>query len=294
MMRTLHCLLVLLLTTTATVARSAERLYACGDDQVREYRVQVASATETWRWSAAQAKDLPDAYRQKLLSHIDECKPVEGGRAILVTSSTGGVVLLDRASGRVLFRALAPMAHSAEYLPDGLIAVALSIEPNGDRLQLYDRYRNERPLFETPLPSGHGVVWDTRRQRLFALSHDLLQAFTLSGERASPALHEAGRWTLPGRRDGHDLSALGDGRYAVTTDDGVWLFSPDDGAFSSFEPLRSASRVKALSVLGERTAWVEVEENWWAYGLHLADREGRGGVRVPVSDLHLYKVRWVH
>ncbi|WP_122770281.1 DUF6528 family protein [Pseudomonas viridiflava] len=292
-MRTLHCLLVLLLTATATVARSAERLYACGDDQVREYRVQAASATEIWRWSASQSKDLPDAYRQKLLSHIDECKQVEGGRAILVTSSTGGVVLLDRASGRVLFRALAPMAHSAEYLPNGLIAVALSIEPRGDRLQLYDRYRNETPLFETPLPSGHGVVWDGQRQRLFALSHDLLQAFTLSGDRALTILKESERWTLPGRRDGHDLSALGDGRYAVTTDDGVWLFSPDSGVFSTFEPLRSASRVKALSAMDERMAWVEVEQSWWAFGFHLAQRDGSGGVRVPVADLHLYKVRWV-
>ncbi|WP_024679229.1 DUF6528 family protein [Pseudomonas syringae] len=292
-MHPLQCLLVLAITSTAVATQAAERLYVCGDDQVREYQVRAHEATEVWRWSAAQAQDLPASYRGKLLAHIDECKPVSGGREILVTSSTGGVVLLDRASGAVLFRAQAPMAHSAELLPDGLIAVALSIDPKGDRLQLYARQRNETPLFEVPLPSGHGVVWDNAQGRLFALSHDLLQSFAVTGNRNAPALKELERWTLPGRRDGHDLSALGDGRYWVTTDDGVWRFNPQDGAFARFEPLGSSSRIKAVSVLGERMAWVEVEENWWAYGFHLANSDGGAPVRIPVKDLHVYKVRWV-
>lgn len=292
-MHPLHCLLVFAITSTAFATQAAGRLYACGDDQIREYEVQAAEAIEVWRWSAAEAKDLPASYRGKLLAHIDECKPVGGGREILVTSSTGGVVLLDRASGKVLFRAQAPMAHSAELLPNGLIAVALSIDPKGDRLQLYDRNRNETPLFEVPLPSGHGVVWDNAQNRLLALSHDLLQSFAVTGDRTAPALKELERWTLPGRRDGHDLSSLGDGRYWVTTDDGVWLFNLQSGAFSPFEPLASSSRIKAVSLLGERLAWVEVEENWWAYGFHLANRDGNAAVRVPVDDLHLYKVRWI-
>ena len=45
--------------------------------------------------------------------------------------------------------------------------------------------------------------------------------------------------------------------------------------------------------MDERMAWVEVEQSWWAFGFHLAQRDGSGGVRVPVSDMHLYKVRWV-
>lgn len=292
-MRPLHCVLALALTSTALATQAAERLYACGDDQVREYQVQAAEATEVWRWSAAEAKDLPAPYRGKLLAHIDECKPVDGGREILVTSSTGGVVLLDRASGKALFRALAPMAHSADLLPNGLIAVALSIDPKGDRLQLYDRQRNETPLFEVPLPSGHGVVWDNARGRLLALSHDLMQSFSVTGDHTTPTLKEVERWTLPGRRDGHDLSLIGDGRYLVTTDDGVWLFNSQNGAFLPFESLGSSSRIKAVSVLGERMAWVEVEESWWAYGFHLANRDGRAAVRFPVKDLRLYKVRWI-
>ena len=274
-------------------AFAADRLYACGDDQVREYRVGVTGATEVWRWTAASASDLPDAYRTKLLAHIDDCKSVDDGRAILVTASTGGVVLIDRASGRVMFRANAPMAHSADVLPDGRIAVALSIHAAGDRLELYDRARSETPLLHVPLPSGHGAVWDPRRRQLLALSHDLIQAFAVTGTRAAPLLTEVARWALPGRRDGHDLSRRDDGSYLVTTDDGVWTFDPGTGNFAAFVALNPKLRVKAVSAIGTRLAWVQAEEKWWAKGFTIARADGGDPVRVTVDPMHLYKVRWI-
>ena len=282
----------------ASPAWAANGLYACGDDQIREYRVSDAGiASEVWRWRAADAADLPERYRRTMLSRIDDCKPVDGGRSILVTASTGGVVLIDRATGRASFRAIAPMAHSADVLPDGLIAVALSIHRDGDRLELYNRDRNETPLLHLPLPSGHGAVWDTKRRRLFVLSHDLIQAFRIAGTAAAPKLTEAARWTLPGRRDGHDLSRRPDGGYLVTTDDGVWTFDPGKGAFGALPALNPKLRVKAVSMTGNgddgRLAWVQAEENWWAKGFTIARADGSDPVRVPVEGMHLYKVRWI-
>lgn len=279
-------------------AWAAERLYACGDDQVREYRVSDEGvASEVWRWRAAEAPELPDRYRHTLLSKIDECKPVDGGRSILVTASTGGVTLIDRATGRASFHATAPMAHSADVLPNGLIAVALSIHRDGDRLELYDRRQNENPLLHLPLPSGHGAVWDAKRHRLFVLSHDLIQAYRVVGNRTATKLVEAARWTLPGRRDGHDLSRRPDSRYLVTTDDGVWTFDPDEGAFAALPALNPRLRVKAVSMAGDgnggRLAWVQAEESWWAKGFTIARADGSDPVRVPVEGVHLYKVRWI-
>lgn len=286
--------MTLLLTgLAASPAIAADRLYACGDDQVREYRIDGATAVESWRWTAAAARDLPPAYRTTLLAHIDDCKPVDGGRAILVTASTGGVVLIDRASGRVGFRATAPMAHSADLLPGGRIAVALSLHDRGNRLELYDRRRSETRLLNVPLPSGHGAVWDPARSRLFALSHDLVQAFAVGGPRARPTLTETARWTLPGRRDGHDLSRRADGRYLVTTDDGVWTFDPGPGSFVPLPALNPALKVKAVGLNGDRLAWVQAETSWWANGFTIADADGGMAHRIPVTDLHLYKVRWI-
>ncbi len=287
----------------ASPAVAADRLYACGDDEIREYRVSDgAVASDVWRWRAADAVDLPESYRQTLLAKIDDCKAVDGGRSILVTASTGGVVLIDRESGRVSFRATSPMAHSADLLPGGIIAVALSIHQRGDRLELYDRKRSETPLLHLPLPSGHGAVWDAQRRRLFVLSHDLIQAYRITGTRVAPKLVEASRWTLPGRRDGHDLSRGPDGRYLVTTDDGVWTFDPDgkdsgDGLFAALPALNPKLRVKAVGMAGDgvngRLAWVQAEESWWAKGFTIARADGGDPVRVPVDGMHLYKVRWI-
>jgi len=291
-MRPLRSLLACLSLLAATQAQAADSLYACGNDQVREYRLESGTAHEIWRWRARDAVELPAAYRHRLLANIDQCKPVDGGRRLLLTASTGGVVLLDRHSGKVEFRAEAPMAHAADVLPHGLIAVALSLSPQGNRLQLYDRRHSERPLFEVPLYSGHGAIWDARRHRLFALSFNLLQTFTLDVEQGTPVLRESAHWRLPGRRDGHVLAAQGDGRYWVSTDDGVWLFDPDEGRFTPYAPLAQAERVKSISVLGERLAWVQAEQKWWAHGFHIGRVEGGAAHYIPVEDLKLYKVDW--
>lgn len=286
-------LILMTFLAMAVADEPARTAYACGDDQVRELRITPDGAVETWRWTARDARDLPADYRERLLSHIDECKPVDGGRSILVTASTGGAVLIDRATGRTGFRARVPMAHSAALLPGGRIAVALSIAPDGDRLQLYDRRHSEQVLQTEPLPSGHGAVWDATRRRLFVLSHDLVQAFRLTGSGRSARLRETARWTLPGRRDGHDLSLGDDGRYWVTTDDGTWRFDPANGSFAPYAPLNPALRIKSVSAAGNRIAWVQAEQSWWANGFTVMAADGSDRQRIALDGIHLYKVRWV-
>jgi len=278
----------------------ADEVYACGDGQVRAYEIDDGNARETWRWTAAEAEDLPAEYRESLFGAIDECKSVNGGRSVLVTASTGGVVLIDRETKAVRFRARSPMAHSAEILPGNRLAVALSVHKDGNRLEVYDQSKNESPLFHLELFSGHGAVWDAPRDRLFALSFDKIQAFSLKDwDGPSPALTEASRWTLPGEQSGHDLTRdPKTGKYLVTTTDAAWWFDPDAkseaDAFKPFPPLNPALRVKSLELTTRRAVWVKAEEEWWAFGFTVADRDGTNPRRVDVPGLHLYKVRWVN
>lgn len=281
-----------ILAFTASMSASPAVL-ACGDDQVRRYELAAEGPRETWRWDASEAENLPRAFRAGLLEKIDECKPLAGGR-VLITSSTGGVVLLNSETGDVLFHADAPMAHSAALLPGDRIAVALSIHDRGDRLNVYDLADGQRPILSLPLPSGHGAVWDPVRERLFALSHDTIQAFALvDWGGAAPRLEETANWTLPGARDGHDLSKAADGSgYLVTTHDGVWRFNPDADTFMALHPLNPALQVKSVDIDADgHVAWVKAEERWWAFGFSVL--HDRRVVRVPTDDMHLYKVRWI-
>ena len=283
-----------ILAVSTSGASAADLIYACGDDQVSEFQIDDGHAAEIWRWQASTRPDLPVEYRETLLAHIDDCKPAEDGHDILVTSSKGGMVLIDRSTGLSLFHAKVPMAHSATLLPEDRVAIALSIEPRGDRLELYDRSRSEVPLFHLPLPSGHGAIWDTARLRLFTLSHDMIQAFTLvDWTSKNPTLKEVARWPLPGKHNGHDMSSRPDGRYFVTTEDGVWIFDPGSGGFEPFAPLNPQRNVKAISARPGAIAWVQAEESWWAHGFTVAKPDGSKPVRFPVDALHLYKVRWL-
>ncbi len=258
---------------------------------MRELSIGATEATEVWRWTAAKAADLPAEWHT-LLAHMDDCKPVDGGKAIIATSSLGGTVLIERASGRVLFHAYTPNAHSADLLPGGLIAIALSVNDQGNRLQIYRRTTSEAVLAEMPLFSGHGVVWDGSRHLLFVLSRDLLQALTVDDQGKAVRLGVKEQWPLPGHRDGHELSARGDGSYFVTTADGVWVFDPDAGSFTPYTPLNPATTIKAVSQSGGMIAWQKPEESWWAHGFWVGRVGEATGRRYPIDKLALYKIRW--
>ena len=113
-------------------------LWICGGSFVERY----ASAGHpdpgdaVWRWQAADEAIFDEETRGRYIS-MDEVKPVtleNGEEAVLVCSSEGGVALIARASGRLLFSGECYNAHSVELLPGGFIAVAGST--GTDRVQL--------------------------------------------------------------------------------------------------------------------------------------------------------------
>ena len=235
---------------------------------------------------------LPEAMRGTFAT-TDDCKPVDGGSRVLVSSSSGGCAVVERPSGKVIWYARAPNAHSLELLPRGRIVLASSVHANGNRLVLFDLARSEKPIWDTPLVSAHGVVWDEGRQLLWALGLKELQSYELRDwDGDKPSLAIKGRYPLPDG-GGHDLQPVPRSNdLVVTTGPGVYFFDRDKHEFRLHPDLGQKANVKSVSVhpATGQTAFIQASDKaWWSDTLGLLYPAGT--MRLP--EERLYKGRWL-
>lgn len=272
-------------------------LAVCGWDTV--FVLSLSSPTDsdgkiTWSWRAEDSPGLPDSMYAKFAS-TDECKPVDNGRALLITSSSDGVALVERSSKKILFWASAVNAHSAALLPGGLVAVAASHRPEqpGDRLVLFAPGMPGREIAHYELSHGHGAVWDSGRELLYALAGSYVRVFRLV-DRATDnvRLEDVGRIELP-EKGGHDLYPVPGSRYlGLSTAKKCWLLDRDTGEVLPHPELAGQARVKSICINSRsgQLAWTQAEgDNWWT---------SRIGMRGPDNEIRLpehkiYKVRWM-
>lgn len=281
------------LVTLAGCNTKPKEIIACGENQVIIIDSKVSDKEDVkilWNWKVADAVDLPPQY-QKYLVPTDECKAVDGNDKILITSSGGGVVLVDRKSKKSLFYAYAPMAHSAEYLPDDRIIVALSTHADGNSLEVYNIKDSEKVIFKDSLYSGHGVVWINKTESLFALGYNELRRYSLKNwSSEKPELQLEKKWILPDN-GGHDLSLISDTRLLLTTTKSVWLFKITDEQFSPFELLNQTGNVKSVN-FNESTnelVYTKGEISWWTHNIYLKNPDKT----ITVPNINLYKVRTI-
>jgi hypothetical protein len=282
-----------LLIFLATSAQ-AEPILLCGWDTV--FVVDTAAAQDKmerlWTWNAKQCEQIPEAMRASFAT-TDDCKPVDGGSRILISSSSGGCALVERPSGNVIWYARVPNAHSLELLPRGRIVVASSVHAEGNRLVLFDLAHSDRPLWDTPLVSAHGVVWDEGRQLLWALGLKELQSYELRDwESDKPRLAIKDAYPLPDG-DGHDLQPIPNSNdLVVTTGPRVHLFDRDTHEFRLHPDLGDLAIVKSVSVhpVTSQTAFIQASEKaWWSDTLGLLDPAGT----IQLPGERLYKARWL-
>ncbi|MDR2473432.1 MAG: DUF6528 family protein [Tannerella sp.] len=273
-------------------AQDISQIVVCGDDKVLIIDALSSNVNDVkvvWEWKASDvASSLPAQYQQYLRT-LDECKPVNKNKHILLTSSSGAVVLIDRATKKCLFYAHTPNAHSAEMLPEGKIAVALSTHSQGNRLELYDINYPEKVLFSDSLYSGHGAVWLEKRQRFYALGYDQLREYSLKDwDTPAPSLTLERKWNIP-FESGHDLSPVSGDRLLVSGHEGVYFFDIQSGKFTPFEPLATTLNVKSVNFIeatGE-IVYTKAEESWWTFNVYFRNPQKK----LNIPDIKLYKVR---
>ncbi|WP_353719320.1 DUF6528 family protein [Dyadobacter sp. 676] len=261
----------------------------CGDSKVLlvDYSKSKDSIPEIiWSWDARQATDLPELYRTKLFNTMDDCKAVRGGKQLLVSSSGGAVALVDMQDKKVLFHTTVPNAHSIELLPGDLLAAAASVQPAGNKLMLFSLKQPDKPLFTDSLYSAHGVVWNVKRQSLFALGYDVLREYKIV---AGNSLQMVAKWTIPGI-GGHELQPVNTaGDLFVTEHHGSWLFSLATQQFTKIQGFPDAENIKSLGRdASGQYIYTIPEESWWTF--HVKFHEPARTFAFP--DMHVYKARW--
>lgn len=279
----------------AKIPRPARELILCGADEVFILSLggpDGLQPTKVWSWRAANCPDIPQALHKGFRT-TDDCKPVNAGQSILISSSSSAIALVDRKTGRASFHAAVVNAHSIEMLPGGRIAAAASTgnAPGANRIVIFNPAGQE--LASDALVSAHGLVWDERRNILWALGLDELRAYTLAGDDRQTSLKLEYKATLPDP-DGHDLSPIpGTSRLFISTGRHCWYFDRDTRRFAPHEFLADAADVKSCSVhpITGQVAWVQAEgEEWWASRVHF--RNPAGTLHLP--DQRFYKARWMH
>ncbi|NND06080.1 MAG: hypothetical protein HKN87_06855 [Saprospiraceae bacterium] len=273
------------------VCPAQETLVACGDNQVLIIKHDPFDQEDqeiTWRWSVENAYELDPDFRKKMIP-TDDCKPVANDTQLLITSSGGGVILLNIEDKKIEFHAQVPNAHSAELLPNGRIVVALSIANGGNALELFDPRHSNEPIYRDSLYSGHGVVWMPKHQRIFALGFDELRAYSLGAWSSDkPFLKKEHSWILPGE-SGHDLVAVSENLLLLTTHEGAWSFQIPDEEFTPFAPLDTVPDIKSIFYRPEdgRIIYTKGETRWWTHRIHCLEPNKI----LEFPEVKLYKTR---
>lgn len=288
--------IVFLLSIAFSCNTQPDKLIACGSNKVIIVKINNLKDTIEpkllWEWVLFDAKSLPKEYQENYFNKIDECKPVNNGNEIMITASSGGVAIIDRTTKDVVFYGFVANAHSIEELPDNRIAVAGSNHEKGNCIAIFNKKSfGEKPIYLSELYAGHGLVWDKRKQLLYALGGNVLQAYTLVDWSSKlPKIQFEEQWGLPDI-GGHDLVNYNSEALLVTTNNNVWTFNKSLGSFEVFKPLNDQKLIKGISVSesgDRRIVFIRAEEKWWSHNIYLTNPDEK----ITNPSINLYKVRW--
>ncbi|WP_123864567.1 DUF6528 family protein [Chitinophaga barathri] len=286
--KNIFCFGAMLLFMSAANAQTAKKFLVCGDTKVLlvDYNKSKDSIPEViWTWDASQATDLSEDYRKKFRT-MDDCKAINDGKQILVSSSSGAIAVVNLEDKKVMFVSSVPNSHSIALLPDNRIAAAASTNKAGNKIMLFDIAHPEKVLYTDSLYSAHGLVWDAKRKSLFALGYSVLREYKIVSK---DALQLKNEWKIPGI-GGHELQPSPDGGHLfVTEHNGTWVFNIKDQKFSKLKGLPDAENVKSLGqIKAGQYIYTIPEESWWTFHVKFSSPE-----RVfAFPGLHVYKARW--
>lgn len=289
--------------TTEQVSEAGQKcIIFCGSNKVYMVNPDLAMGGTyhggvTWEWNAEDIKDVLGLAANRC-NHLDDCKPVDNGSKLLITSSYNWTVLLDVATKQPLFYSTQTTgAHSAELLPGNKIVVACS--DNGDKLQVYDAGRNNEVLFSIPLVSAHGVIYVPATERLYAIGGQTMDIYSLKNmdtDKPELVLDKSVKTPKAGL---HDLYLV-DSNTLTVAGRGCYLYDIAANSFKEMTQFAASTALKSVNYNGETGhCWYtdatnpEGSQTWSTQTLHYSTNvmgaSDAGTIKVP--DMDVYKVR---
>lgn len=289
----------------ASAGKEATQLLVCGDSMIYHINADVAvqkgfNSSIIWQWDAKSVMNVigKDGLR------LDDCKPVVDNSKILVTSSRGFALVLEKETKEMLwYSSVSTNAHSAELLPGNRIAVACS--DKGDCIQIFDLAKSNTVLFSVPLTSAHGVLWNEKHQRLYAIGGNYMYIYKLTDwETNSPKLTLENTISTYRIVNGtHDLTYVNEDTFLVSGQYSAFYDIPK-GAFTQLPRFMNSKALKSVNyniTTGE--CWYvdatnpEGEFDWSSKTIHYTDDvqstapDKKTIKNVPIN---MYKVRVLH
>ncbi len=283
-------------------ATNQTELYFCGDNMV--YLINADLADESgyrnailWSYDAKTAantigKEGKDCIR------LDDCKPVDNGKKVLLTSSRSYCLLLDVATKDILFWANnCHNAHSAEILPNNRVVIACS--DDGDKLQVYDISNPNKIVNSVSLVSAHGVVWNEATQRLYAIGYTSMEVYKLKNwDTTSPELAWEKTVSTP-TSGNHDLTYVNENTLCLAGHN-VYLYDIAANKFTELGHFHNRHSLKSVNYNNETgEIWYtdatepEGEFAWSSQTIRYVTSGSATSVTrtIKVPDLNMYKVR---
>ncbi|MFI5887890.1 DUF6528 family protein [Streptomyces sp. NPDC051554] len=253
-----------------------------------------------WTWSATDDPELADLDPQRTWKNPSEATTrFLNGRQYLLAGASGGLAaVIGYPDGHVYWATDAGNGnvHSLELLPDGNVAVSAST-PGVVRLYTASQGPRSSTYAEFTLPGAHSVHWDPLTRRLWALGTRNLVVLAVTGPPDAPHLTPVQSVALP-TSGGHDLSPVhsSPGRMWVTTNSGVYQYSPAQNAFVPYPGQDRISHPGVKSIgddpaTGQVLTTAPAPGNPCAWCTSTLTLYNPDGTRILINT-QLYKARW--
>lgn len=259
-----------------------------------EARAAATNPPTAWMWNAASDATVPPVLA-KFCRSPNDCRLVRderGNDAVLVLFSEGGFVRVDAATRKAAFCGRVDLDNPQEIAPlptFGKVAVACG---RADALVIADAAAS--PFSEKAvecqriaLKGVNGVVWDARRDCLWAAGAGTLVAYGWDGRALVERRRHDCRSTSGGAKV-NDLSLEADGSLDIVTESRIIRFDPE---LEGFELVREQVKTPSYSLCGRfGEAHTVVREGWWTD--RVVVRRGYAAHEVVLPGAKFFRARW--